>query len=533
MKASPPVKPGSRPAVVITPARFDAVIFDLDGVVTQTAQVHAAAWKQLFDDYREERRRRGLPAYDPFDTDHDYRLYVDGKPRYDGIQSFLEARGIAIPHGQPDDPPDKETICGLGNRKNTLFQEQLKRAGVQVYESTIRLIRELRENGFKVAIISASENCSAVLETARAKPLFDAQVDGVAATELGLKGKPAPDVFLEAARRLGVAPARAAVVEDAVAGVAAGKRGGFGLVIGVERTGKPERLAAHGADVVVSDLVEVTVAENAGPPAANTADLPSALARVDEILASGRRRLAVFLDYDGTLTPIVAHPEDAVLSGRMREVVRRLARTCPVAVVSGRDLADVRERVGLEEIVYAGSHGFDIAGPDGLRQENPEAQKFLPTLDAAETKLRAQTAALPGAQIERKKYSIAIHFRNVEKSRVKEVESIVDAMAAQHPDLRPGHGKKVFELQPNIDWHKGRAVLWLLEALGLDRPDVLPIYIGDDLTDEDAFAALRDRGVGIVVRDEPRPTAARYALENTAEVGAFLGLLVAQKPTGP
>lgn len=519
--------------VMITRARFDAVIFDLDGVVTRTARVHAAAWKQLFDDYRAERLRRNLPVYPPFDIDHDYRLYVDGKPRYDGIQSFLSTKGIQIPYGHPDDPADEETICGLGNRKNVLFRQHLEREGVQVYDSTIRLVRRLRETGFRVAIISASENCTAVLKAAGVQELFHAQVDGVVATELQLKGKPAPDVFIEAAKRLGAAPGRAIVVEDAVAGVEAGRRGEFGLVMGVDRTGKPERLKEHGAHVVVSDLAEVGVGDAATTPGASTANLPSALESILEILKSRTQRVAVFLDYDGTLTPIVAHPEDAVLASQMREIVRHLARTSAVAVISGRDLADVRERVGLDDIIYAGSHGFDIVGPRGLRQENPEAKQFLPALDKVETELRRKFADIPGAQIERKKYSIAIHFRNVEESRLADIEPRVDAVAAQHPNLRKTHGKKIFELQPDIAWDKGRAVLWLLEVLRLNTPDVLPIYLGDDLTDEDAFEVLRERGVGVVVRDEPRPTAACYALDSTEEVGSFLALLATQKATPP
>ncbi|MBN2505209.1 MAG: trehalose-phosphatase [Verrucomicrobia bacterium] len=513
-------------ALALARKDFDTVVFDLDGVVTRTATVHAAAWKQLFDAYREDRLRRNLPAYEPFDIGHDYRLYVDGKPRYDGIRSFLEARGIDLPYGHRQDPPEAETVCGLGNRKNILFQQQLERTGVQVYDSTLRLIRALRARGFKVAIISASENCSAILEAVQARDLFHAQVDGKVAAALGLNGKPAPDVFLEAARRLGSDPARTVVVEDALAGVEAGRRGGFGLVIGVDRTGKPERLKEHGAHVVVSDLAAVTVDATHPATTVTTANLPSALQHVEELTGSTPRKLAVFLDYDGTLTPIVAHPEDALLSSPMRDTVRRLAHAHPVAVVSGRDLADVRGRVGLDEIIYAGSHGFDIAGPGGLRREHPEAQASLAALDEAETVLRERTAAIPGAQIERKKYSVAIHFRNVEPTRVPEVEPVVDAVAARHSILRKGHGKKVFELQPNLDWHKGRAVAWLLQTLDLDSPGVLPIYLGDDLTDEDAFEALRRRGVGIVVRDEPRPTAARYALENVAEVQAFLNRLL-------
>lgn len=268
---------------------------------------------------------------------------------------------------------------------------------------------------------------------------------------------------------------------------------------------------------------------NAGPM--STAELPSALDHVDEITASSTRRLAVFLDYDGTLTPIVAHPEDAVLHDRMRQVVERLAQCCPVAVISGRDLTDVRTRVALDDIVYAGSHGLDIAGPGGLHRVHPDARACVPALDAAEKALQAPGLLPAGARIERKAYTVAIHFRNVDDARAAEVERVADVVAARHPELRKAYGKKIVELLPRVDWHKGRAVLWLLEALGLDSTDVLPLYVGDDLTDEDAFGALRERGVGIVVRDEPRPTAARYALENPTEVEAFLTSLAARATT--
>jgi trehalose-phosphatase len=517
-----------QPTVAITRTLFDAVIFDLDGVVTRTARVHAAAWKQLFDNYREERLRRGQPDYEPFDIDHDYRLFVDGKPRYDGIQSFLEARGIEIPYGQPDDPPELETVCGLGNRKNLLFRQHLEREGVQVYDSTVRLIRELREDGFRVAIISASENCSAVLQAGGVQELFHAQVDGVMATELGLRGKPAPDVFFEAAQRLGVSPARSVVVEDALAGVEAGRRGGFALVIGVDRAGKPERLKEHGAQVVVSDLAEVGVTRDTASSDVNTADLPSALDRVEQILGTRLQRLAVFLDYDGTLTPIVAHPEDAVLSEVMRETVRQLAKHTTVGIISGRDLADVRHLVGLEELVYAGSHGFEIAGPLDFHHTHEEAEGFRLALHQAELLLRENLLSIPGVQVERKQYAIAVHYRNVRDGQIPDVERVVDEVASQHDNLRKSGGKKIFELQPRLDWNKGRALRWLLTTLKLDGPGVLPLYIGDDLTDEDAFAALRERGVGIVVRDEPRPTAAQYALDDVAGVQAFLDQVLAR-----
>ncbi len=252
--------------------------------------------------------------------------------------------------------------------------------------------------------------------------------------------------------------------------------------------------------------------------------LPSALEHVREI-AAPEKRLAVFLDYDGTLTPIVSHPEKALLADSMRETVRALAAKVPVGILSGRNLDDVRQRVDIDAIVYAGSHGFDIAGPHGLRKQ--VATGCLATLDAAERELRQKLAGIPGALVERKRFSVAAHCRNVHENDVEQVKRIVNEVAASRRELRKIENKKVYELQPDIAWSKGRALVWLLESLGLDRKEVFPIYIGDDRTDEDAFGAIRQRGVGILVSEQPRLTAARYALKNPAEVESFLRELAA------
>ena len=256
-------------------------------------------------------------------------------------------------------------------------------------------------------------------------------------------------------------------------------------------------------------------------------ELPSALDQSEDFVSRMReKQLAVFLDYDGTLTPIVARPELAVLAEEMRETVRSLAELCPVAIVSGRDRLEVQHLVQIKSLIYAGSHGFDIAGPESIRFER--GSDFLASLDQAEQELLKTLSGLDGARVERKKFSIAVHFRGVRQLDEERLEPIVDAILAGHPDLRKGLGKKVFELQPSIDWHKGKAVLWLLEALGLNADDVLPVYIGDDVTDEDAFRSLTDQtkhaqhGIGIVVTETPRPTAAQYSLKNTHEVRTFL-----------
>ena len=251
--------------------------------------------------------------------------------------------------------------------------------------------------------------------------------------------------------------------------------------------------------------------------------IPSALEHVHEIARSGDR-LAVFLDYDGTLTPIVSRPEDAWLSESMRQTLRSLAARLPVAILSGRDLDDVRGRVHVDGIVYAGSHGFDIAGAGGLRRELGAA--YLPVLDAAEAELREALDDIPGAQLERKHFSVAAHYRNVNEDDASIVAQAADAVAAKHRELRKISGKKVYELLPDIDWNKGKAVLWLLETLELERGNAVPIFIGDDRTDEDAFSALEKRGIGILVSDQPQVTAASYWLKNPEEVERFLRALI-------
>lgn len=238
----------------LTADRFDAALFDLDGVITDTAAVHARAWKTMFDTYLRQRAEATGVAFEPFTIAGDYRTYVDGKPRYDGVRSFLRSRGIDLPEGTRADPADAETVCGLGNRKNELVNRLLDDEGVVVYEGSVRLLHQLRGDGVRLGVVSSSRNCAAVLTTAGLLDLFEARVDGVVAAERGLAGKPAPDTFLSAARDLGASPERAVVVEDAISGVQAGRAGGFGLVIGVDRDGDPDALRRNGADVVVADL---------------------------------------------------------------------------------------------------------------------------------------------------------------------------------------------------------------------------------------------------------------------------------------
>ncbi len=242
------------------PDQVRACLFDLDGVLTQTAKVHAAAWKEMFDDYLRERAARTGERFVAFDAVAEYDEYVDGKPRYEGVRSFLGSRGIDLPQGDPGDAPGAETIDGLGNRKNEIVLRMIRDQGVQAYEGSVRYVRAARDAGLHRAVVSSSTNCRDVLIAAGIEDLFERRIDGVVAEREHLQGKPAPDTFLAGARALGVTPGQAAVFEDALAGVAAGRAGGFACVVGVDRAGQADALREHGADVVVSDLAELLAA---------------------------------------------------------------------------------------------------------------------------------------------------------------------------------------------------------------------------------------------------------------------------------
>jgi len=251
--------PDHQSFIILSRRDLDAVLFDLDGVITRTARLHAAAWKTLFDDYLGGRQARDGEDHGAFDVDDDYRRHVDGKPRIDGVRDFLAARGIELPTGDPGDPPGRDTLWGLGNRKNELFRTALDEQGVALDGCAVTLLQRLRAGGFRTAVVTASRNCDLILHRAGIADLFDARVDGNEAARLKLAGKPAPDTFVEASARLQCEPDRAAVLEDAAAGVTAARRGSFRLVVGVARDGQPDALIEAGADVVVNDLCRLRI----------------------------------------------------------------------------------------------------------------------------------------------------------------------------------------------------------------------------------------------------------------------------------
>jgi beta-phosphoglucomutase family hydrolase len=249
--------PGPGPTAVGLPPRVSACLFDLDGVLTDTASVHAAAWKEMFDGFLRERAEKSGEPFVPFEISSDYPAYVDGKRRQDGTRSFLASRDIDLPEGSADDPPEADTVNGLGTRKNNLVHEHIARDGVTVYPGSVAYLEAVKAAGLRIAVVSSSANTQEVLRVTGLERFVEVRIDAQAAIARNLKGKPAPDTFLAGAKLLGVAPEQCAVFEDALAGVAAGKAGGFGIVIGVDRVGQADALREHGADIVVQDLAEL------------------------------------------------------------------------------------------------------------------------------------------------------------------------------------------------------------------------------------------------------------------------------------
>jgi len=411
---------------------FESVIFDMDGVITKTATVHAKAWKKIFDDYMRERSEKLGEEFKEFDKNKDYLQFVDGKPRYKGVQSFLKSRKISVPFGKPEDPETKETCCGIGNRKNVVFNQLLDKGKVEPFDAAIDLISDLKNAGIRVGIVSSSKNCQKILRAAGVEDLFETRVDGVISAELGLKGKPAGDAFVTAALNLGTTPDRSVVVEDATSGVQAGRNGGFALVIGVARKHNEKSLFKYGADVVVRNMSPITLEwieewfqktplplferwKKVEPKKKDMAQLQGIIKnfhyyRSPKDLFFSRQKTIFFLDYDGTLTPIVDRPDMAKISDEMRQVVMDLSKKHMTAIVSGRQREDVENLLGIEGLFYAGSHGFDINGP-GFSMVLPEVKEIVPVVKEITEELKKRFGDIEGAIVEHKKFSVAMHYR--------------------------------------------------------------------------------------------------------------------------
>jgi alpha,alpha-trehalase len=351
---------------------------------------------------------------------------------------------------------------------------------------------------------------------------FDVRIDGIEAERLELSSKPDPYILWEVARRLGIEPEQTIVIEDSVVGVTASSRGRFGLTIGIDDGEQQQLMLEHGADYVLRDLCRLHVDGTSGDDEFS----PPFLAEMELISNQlADKQPALFLDYGGTLTPAKQNPEIAELSKKMRHALRQVAKLMPLTIVSGRDVEDLRNRVGLPELIYAGSHGLEILGHD-LHLELPEGIDVLEDLDEAMAELSRLLGEFPDVSIERKRFAIVLRYKERDMLSTAHLEATIEQVKMQLPRLRKIGGKQVFELLPNIDWNKGRAVKWLLAEMGLEGPDKLPLYIGDDVTDEDAFRSLRGVGIGILVAKRPQPSMATYRISDSNDVLKLLHHLI-------
>lgn len=508
-------------SATVSKAFLDAVILDLDGVITRTAKVHARAWKQVFDEFLLKWSKDNKEPFYPLTIHGDYTQYLDGRPRYEGAQAFLLSRNIHLPFGNISDLPGDSTVCAIANKKNETFHTLIRTEGVDIYEDTVKKVKQWRKSGLRTAVISASKNCNTILQVTGLTGLFDIVVDGIVSEHNNLKGKPAPDIFLFAADSLYVKPSLTAIFEDAIAGVAAGRKGGFRLVIGVSRNDHEEELYDNGADIVISSFDEITdsIFESR---IRMPSEIPSALNEISNIAkAVKNKKVLLFLDYDGTLTPIVNKPQEAVFPNEMRKLILDLTKNSSVSVISSRERTDVEKSVNIDNVFYAGSHGMDIRGP-GISMSPEIANNSLPLLDKAEKEIRLKLENAPGLFIERKKFSIAVHYRNADQITIDETYKTLGEIITVFKSLKKTSGKKVFEILPDIDWNKGKAVNWISEKISKDLSNSIAIYIGDDITDEDAFNELKETGIGILVGSHKHGSSAKYHLADVEQVYAFL-----------
>ncbi len=473
------------------------LIFKLDGVVVPMAPLQATAWKSVCDEALDW--ATGGAPYKPFDVALDHAQYMEHAVPVEGLRAFMTSRACPLEDGTPGDGPEMRTLHGLAALWRDRLDAELEQDGVEIYPSALELIGFSREQGLAVALMLDSPVQRRIAALAGVDGLFDALVvgGGVAAV----------------AGQVGITPDHCAIIDDTERGVAEARSQGAGLVIGLARSGAAGPLQMALADLVVSDLSELL--PGGGPPLA--------MACLNAITAGlSRRKVALFLDYDGTLAPIVDRPEDAVLPDETRKVLKSLSEVAVLAFVSGRMKREVRGFVGLDNVFYAGSHGFAIEGPNGLDFVQEEGGALMPVIAEAAREIASDLASVAGVLIEDKHFAVAIHYRRVAEDDRPLVEAAVDRAVDRHGDLRKAGGKMVFELRPKIDWHKGKALDYLLRRLGLDDGSVLPIYIGDDVTDEDAFETLRGRGIAICVKEQPAPTAAAFRVRDPEEVCRFL-----------
>jgi len=512
--------------VVIDPRYHDAVIFDLDDVLADAASLQRRAWASLFDDYLVRRPGHEGEDHSPF-TDDDYRQLVNGKPHPDGVATFLASRGITLPRGAPWNIGD-DTIYGLANRQRQTYTALLGRI-VPPFGAMVALMRKLLGIDIAAVAVHPSGPVRQQLSTVTGVgSLLDADIGGTAAERLSIAGNPCPIVdpeathILDAARRLGVHPHRTVVIGNTEAALSAGLDAGFALVIGVDGTERADGPSRRSADVFVAELADIAV--RTGDK--RISEIPNALASYGQLagIAIARESL-VFLNYEIALSRIVSDPGAVAPVDGAAQALARLADAFPVVVISCDDLADIRGRVSVPGIWYAGSHGFELAGPDGRHHEHEVGAAAVPVLASAAAELRATHEQIPGLRVVHTRFHIAVHYREVAPEHIDEIVATTHRLGRRN-NLRVTSGHMLVELRPDVDRETGTLLAWIRSHVD-ESKSLVPIYIGGDLPDESAFEEVQLGGIGIAVRQEQdgdRRTAARFALDGPDQVREVLHL---------
>ena len=494
------------------------IIFDMDGVVTQTATVHFKAWKTAIMAFLEK-----LNENDIVFTEQDYFHYLDGMPRQEGLAHYLHSKSQLFPKIKTLYQNLERCIEVIGTEKNTLFCELIATESVRPFPDTLEFIDFLLTNNYQIALITSSKNCAAILGSAGIEHIFPIIVDGLTTESLNIPGKPNPGIFLEAAKRMGLKPQECLVVEDALAGVAAAKAGNFGGVIALDRH---QKLRADFSDLNPDYLLPDLSRKQfplyeflKAPPKPQTGF--QALNLINELLEK-QYHLLIFSDFDGTLTPIVNTPSQAILSSSMRGCLNELNSNFPVIIVSGRALHDLKERIHLATLSYAGNHGLEFKSMIPELSSYCFGEEYKKIMSQVEDDLQRLLNEVPGCIIENKQLTLSIHYRLVDSSFHPFIKEAVGNILNKYPQLDDFCGKKVFELRPRIKWNKGYAAHFIFNHFRQTYPHTVPIYLGDDTSDEDAFAAFNCNGITIKVTAELSTTAAHYFLESPGEVERFL-----------
>lgn len=497
--------------------KIKGIIFDMDGVITQTATLHFKAWKitienfftQIFDEKK-------------LFTENDYFHYLDGMTRKEGVANYFLNIGLSEDMLKGIYKNLEECIEDLCKKKNTLLLQILSEETVECFPDSLKFIEFLLLQDYKIGLISSSKNCLPILKKTQIDNIFSVYVDGLFCEQMNLPGKPHPAIFLEAAKRLDLLPEECLIVEDAIAGVCAAKKGGFG-VVALDRKNKLYKdFLKFQPDFVLNDLSsnQTFLYHQLRKHATLQPGFKSLSCIMD--LIENENQLAIFLDYDGTLTPIVETPDKAVLSQRMFHCLTQLSQNYLTVIMSGRELKNLKKLINVPTIFYSGNHGLEFIAPNDEIVSYQVGEEFKEELSFVYLHLVSLLRTIEGCIVENKKYSLSIHYRLVSESKHLYISQVIDEVLSDCPNLIRHSGKKVFEIRPNIIWNKGVASAFILNNLKLKNPNIIPLYIGDDLSDEDAFETFDKGGITIKVMDQPETTKAHYFLNSPSEVENFL-----------